>query len=332
MSLRILKYSSVDGVLFNKDKSSLLVYPCGKAGSYTIPTTIDSISSGFRNCIGLTSIVIPSSVNYIGTGAFENCTSLDSITINGDSVIVENYAFAGCKSLKQITCKGKYPPIYDDVNNNCFGSDVLAKALIYAQAKLSVPAASFKLYRLMEPWKNFDTEAYDFDMQVVSATNSAAFTWTPTSGAEKYELTICSDAANTDTVCILTFNAYGQLTALALRSASTDSVSYVDGFSFTVSSLGSNTVYYYSMDALGLSDQVVANKTGDFRTATTTNISTTGANNINVLVKNEQVVVNGTHVGDIVVVYNLHGSVVYKTTSVGASVNIPLTNRGVYVS
>ena len=36
-------YISVDGVLFNKSMTSLLVYPAGKAGTYTIPDGVTSI-------------------------------------------------------------------------------------------------------------------------------------------------------------------------------------------------------------------------------------------------------------------------------------------------
>ena len=36
-------YSSVDGVLFNKDQTTLIQYPEGKTGSYTIPNSVTSI-------------------------------------------------------------------------------------------------------------------------------------------------------------------------------------------------------------------------------------------------------------------------------------------------
>jgi len=71
-------YSSVDGVLFNKDKSELITYPAGKTDSeYVIPNSVISIGdSAFENCTSLTSVTIPDSVTIIGRSAFENCTSL----------------------------------------------------------------------------------------------------------------------------------------------------------------------------------------------------------------------------------------------------------------
>ena len=71
-------YSSVDGVLFNKDGSELIVYPEGNGRSaYTVPDGVTSISgSVFSGCTSLTEIVIPDSVTSIGESAFSGCTSL----------------------------------------------------------------------------------------------------------------------------------------------------------------------------------------------------------------------------------------------------------------
>ena len=52
------KYSSLDGVLFNKDKTTLVLYPQAKDGtSYTIPNSVTEIEWGaFYDCTGLTEI------------------------------------------------------------------------------------------------------------------------------------------------------------------------------------------------------------------------------------------------------------------------------------
>lgn len=97
-------YASIDGVLFNNDKTELLYYPASKTGStYSIPGTVTTISSSaFENCGNLTSITIPNSVKTIYHSAFRNCSNLTSITIPESVFTLGNYAFYGCVSLTEI--------------------------------------------------------------------------------------------------------------------------------------------------------------------------------------------------------------------------------------
>jgi hypothetical protein len=86
-------YSSLDGVLFNKLQSTLIQYPAGKTGSYTIPNTVTSIGDGaFAGCTGLTSVTLLNSVISIGSSAFAYCSGLTSIDVNVDN---PNYSSLG---------------------------------------------------------------------------------------------------------------------------------------------------------------------------------------------------------------------------------------------
>ena len=105
-------YSSVNGVLFDKDKKTIIAYPTGKSGeNYEIPDSVTTIGDyAFAGCRGLTSITIPDSVTSIGEGAFGGCTGLTSIVIpEGVKEIKEN-PFLMCYSLQgiEVNEKNKY--------------------------------------------------------------------------------------------------------------------------------------------------------------------------------------------------------------------------------
>ena len=89
-------YASVDGNLFNKNKTKLLQYATGKSDTaYTIPDGVTSIGEYAFNCRSLTSVTIPDGVTSIGKGAFTYCFNLTSVTIPDSVTFIGEYAFYG---------------------------------------------------------------------------------------------------------------------------------------------------------------------------------------------------------------------------------------------
>ena len=103
-------YSSKDGVLFNKQKTVLLLCPNGKSGTYVIPDEVEYISTGgFMDCSKLTSITLSDSVEDIGDGSFQGCNSLISITIGNNVTSIGEMAFSECTQLTTVTFHGDAP-------------------------------------------------------------------------------------------------------------------------------------------------------------------------------------------------------------------------------
>ena len=114
-------YSSDDGVLFNKTKSTIVIYPMGRAStSYSIPNGVKSISSyAFKDCSRLTSITIPASVTNIGEYAFYGCTSMISVGIPNSVTGIGNAAFYDCTSLKNVAIPDNVTSIGNFAFWNC---------------------------------------------------------------------------------------------------------------------------------------------------------------------------------------------------------------------
>jgi hypothetical protein len=119
------KYSSADGVLFNKNKTELIVYPAGKTGNYAIPHSVTTITiNAFSNCIGLTGVDIPHSVTTIG-----------------------RETFSGCSGLSTVTNRRSTPQSID--------SNVFANTGISSNGTLRVPDGAVEAYKAANGWKGF---------------------------------------------------------------------------------------------------------------------------------------------------------------------------------
>ena len=104
-------FTSVNGVLFNKDKNELIRYPAMGQGyvttpngeCYTVPNNVIKIRKGaFSLCTNLASIVIPDSVKIIGESAFYDCHGLTSIEIPKSVTEIGEDSFSYCKALTSI--------------------------------------------------------------------------------------------------------------------------------------------------------------------------------------------------------------------------------------
>lgn len=185
---------SVDGVLFNKDTTTLIGYPAGATRElYTVPASVKTAGDGaffnskylkkivlpdnietlgyslFASSKSLEEVTLPSSIKELSIYLFKDCTKLKSVVIPEGVTTIGYSAFEGCTSLESISL----PESINFIDFFAFGSLSNLKN-VYCQAKivpntsqnvfgnvnlskvtLHVPAASINAYQATEPWKNF---------------------------------------------------------------------------------------------------------------------------------------------------------------------------------
>lgn len=114
-------YSSVDGVLFNKDKTELLQYPIGNTRTeYSIPNGVISIADySFPECTSIESITFPDSVTSIDEMAFPACSSLKSVKLGSGVKTIGDYAFGWCEALTDVKIPYGVTTIGDSAFDSC---------------------------------------------------------------------------------------------------------------------------------------------------------------------------------------------------------------------
>ena len=115
-------YSSADGVLYDKDKTTLIGWPTAEDEIDIMPSVTTIGNYAFNYCEALTSVDIPDKVTMIGDGAFHGCSSLSSIY---------------CHWVEPLEC------------DPGFTDDVLENAILF------VPRETVDAYRSVKPWSDF---------------------------------------------------------------------------------------------------------------------------------------------------------------------------------
>ena len=104
------KYFSDDmGVLFDKDKTTLMLYPCGRLSeSYTLPKSTKEIApDSFQFNCQVQKVVIRDGLEKIHSGAFKGCYNLSEIYISATVTEIGENAFDSLdKSFKIYGYKG----------------------------------------------------------------------------------------------------------------------------------------------------------------------------------------------------------------------------------
>ncbi len=141
-------FSSMDGVLFNKNYTSLIAYAPGKtAEKYVVPTTVTEISNtAFYACLKIKSVDAQNShLVSIGLSAFDS-TPLTEIILPASVTTIGKYGFYNCSALSTFKIYSVVPP--------ALGAKVFQGAST-ATCQLYVPKDSKAAYALADQWNSF---------------------------------------------------------------------------------------------------------------------------------------------------------------------------------
>lgn len=136
-------YMSLDGVLFNKDKTELIVYPNQKKDtSYSIPDGVLSVkANAFDHALYIKNIVMPDSVLSIGKYAFFACRDLFEIRLSDKLEELGDNAFAYCNMLETVTIPKNVTVINERLFGDC--SNLKCVALSFNVTNINEKAFQF---------------------------------------------------------------------------------------------------------------------------------------------------------------------------------------------
>ncbi len=138
------KYSSSEGILYNKEQTDIVTVPKGREGVVSVPSSVSRISTGAFLCNEkLQAVSLPQSVQTIGDYAFLGCYQLATVNIPSSLSSIGRGAFSDCIGLQEIVCCGQplavtpFLPVISD------------------QTRLFVPRGERSDFLQSDGWKDF---------------------------------------------------------------------------------------------------------------------------------------------------------------------------------
>lgn len=164
-------YCSCDGVLMSGDGKSILWFPMGKRGEYTLPSTVTAVGEyAFRDCsiekfvfaeglkkIGqcafynskVREVVLPSTLQQVPTGTFQKCSEMTTVHMGESTELLGEYVFDGCP-LANIYITAPMPPVCYAKTFATSGSDFMKTCRVH------VPKCRKPYYKANSIWGKFD--------------------------------------------------------------------------------------------------------------------------------------------------------------------------------
>lgn len=295
VSVNNATYSSIDGVLYNKEKTKLLICPTKKE-RVIIPNSVTQIEGlAFAWCEELNFVSIPNSVINIEWNPFHNDTNLDTVEVFWREA-------------------SKIPP-YSTIGY--IGTNVL-----------SVPAGTKELYQSVDGWKKLNiverASSLEESTTIEPEENTAIVTWERIENATGYELVIYTDASRTIVLCTVVFDENGNIKKV-IRIANT-----TNNFTYVIDNLLSNSIYYYDLSAKNEDDVVIDKTQGSFLIFGVSNINAITKNNFKIYATDKQIIIENTQ-NQIIQICDINGKILATKVGTMDKEVFRVMNGGIYV-
>ncbi len=108
-------YSAASGALFDAAGATLLRLPPAYAGTYGVPSEVNTFAAGaFAHCAALTGVTLPAGLTALPEGAFYYASGLTELTLPANLVSIGPWAFGGCSALGTVTLPASVTTVQDD--------------------------------------------------------------------------------------------------------------------------------------------------------------------------------------------------------------------------
>lgn len=173
-------YTSINGVLFSKDKKRLVAYPNNNSTSYSVPTGTEVIgsdafrgasplqavtlpstlkcveSSAFFDNTGISEIIVPKGVTTIGSSAFSYCQSLTTAELPSTLTSLGHNAFNATPQLTTLRVRATTPPTCEIYLDPRMGTMLYPfNDSHFSNCELIVPRGTKAAYQAASIWRNF---------------------------------------------------------------------------------------------------------------------------------------------------------------------------------
>ena len=144
------KYVDVDGVVYDTDMKTVLLYPPARAcDSYEIPDTVTSLAeAAFASGYKIGAVTIPDTITVISDAAFQKCTALKTIKIPKTVTSIGGYAFASCEGIESIDFSGT--TVLKSIGNGAFLDNIKLKTVEIPACVSSIGERAFAACSILE--------------------------------------------------------------------------------------------------------------------------------------------------------------------------------------